>query len=129
MSSDWHAGNAAEDSADYRGWLVGHFVEPSRGGTRSTADLEVKWGIHPPGEQRAAWTEGEARSTLVILISGRFRVDLSAKAPGGPQPSWSISSVTLEQQGDYLTWGPGTDHSWQAEAASVVVTVRWPSIP
>jgi hypothetical protein len=26
-------------------------------------------------------------------------------------------------------WGAGTDHSWRAEEDSVVITVRWPSVP
>lgn len=117
MSDNWSSGNAADDSADYRGWLVGHFIDPSHGAVRKTTNLEVKWGIHPAGQQRPEWTEGEDRSTLVILVSGKFRVDLSVK------------SVTLERQGDYLTWGPGIEHSWQAEDDSVVITVRWPSIP
>jgi hypothetical protein len=26
-------------------------------------------------------------------------------------------------------WGPCVDHSWYAEGESVVLTVRWPSIP
>jgi quercetin dioxygenase-like cupin family protein len=117
MSDNWHTGNAADESSDYRGWLVGHFIDPSHGTVRKTNNLEVKWGIHPAGQQRAEWTTGEDRSTLVILVSGKFRVDLS------------VSSVTLAQQGDYLTWGPGIEHSWQAENDSVVITVRWPSIP
>lgn len=128
MSDNWHAGNAAEDSADYRGWLIGHFVDASSGALRKTDDLEVKWGVHPAGEKRAAWTEHEERSTLVILISGKFRLDLSATSAGDPQPGWSMTSVTLERQGDYLAWGPGTEHSWRAEEDSVVITVRWPSI-
>ena len=41
MSDNWHAGNAAEDSADYRGWLIGHFIDPSHGTMRKTDDLEV----------------------------------------------------------------------------------------
>jgi quercetin dioxygenase-like cupin family protein len=36
-------------------------------------------------------------------------------------------SVTLQRQGDYVVWGKGTDHSWQAEDDSTVITVRWPS--
>ena len=117
MSDNWHSGNAADESSDYRGWLVGHFIDPKSGPVRQTTNLEVKWGIHPAGEKRHAWTEGEERSTLVILVSGTFRVDLAT------------GSVTLARQGDYLTWGPGIEHSWQAEADSVVITVRWPSIP
>ncbi len=37
--------------------------------------------------------------------------------------------VTLARQGDYAVWGPGIDHSWEALADSVVITVRWPSVP
>lgn len=82
MSDNWNAGNAAEDSADYRGWLIGHFIDASHGPMRMTTDLEVKWGIHPAGDKRPAWTEDEERSTLVILVSGKFRVDLSTKKLG-----------------------------------------------
>ena len=114
MGENWHNGNAEEDGRDTQGWLLGHFIDPALG-VRSSRDVEVKWGIHPAGQKRPEWTEGEDRSTLVIVVSGRFRVDLS----GG--------SVTLSRQGDYVTWGPGIDHSWQAEDDSTVITVRWPS--
>jgi quercetin dioxygenase-like cupin family protein len=52
---------------------------------------------------------------MLLLVSGRFRLDLT------------IGTTTLERQGDYVVWGPGIDHSWQAEQDSVVITVRWPS--
>ncbi len=117
INDDWYTGNAADESEQYRGWLVGHFIDPANGAVRKTDALEVKWGIHPAGQKRPEWTEGEDRSTLVIMVSGRFRVDLSS------------DSVTLTRQGDYVTWGPGIDHSWQAESDSVVITVRWPSAP
>lgn len=97
--------------------MVGHFVDPANGAVRKSRALEVKWGIHPAGQKRPEWTEGEDRSTLVIMISGRFRVDLS------------VGAVTLTRQGDYVTWGPGIEHSWQAEEDSVVITIRWPSVP
>lgn len=79
--------------------------------------LEVKWGIHPAGQQRHTWSTDEQRTTLLLLVNGRFRLDLS------------VGSVTLERQGDYAVWGPGIDHSWQAEQDSIVVSVRWPSLP
>jgi quercetin dioxygenase-like cupin family protein len=113
----WHTGNAADEAGQYRGWMVGHFIDPENGVVRKTRALEVKWGIHPAGQKRPEWTEGEDRSTLVIMVSGRFRVDLSA------------GTTTLIRQGDYVTWGPGIEHSWQAEEDSVVITVRWPSVP
>lgn len=114
MSENWHSGNAAEDSRETRGWIIGHFIDPPQG-VRSTTDVEVKWGIHPAGERRHEWTADDQRTTLVLLVEGNFRVDLTE------------TTITLEKQGDYAAWGPGIDHSWEAISESVVVTVRWPS--
>jgi hypothetical protein len=82
---------------------------------RSSKDVEVKWGIHPAGEKRAQWTADDQRTTLVLLVHGNFRIDLTE------------TSVTLGKQGNYLLWGSGIDHSWEALSDSVVLTVRWPS--
>ena len=60
-------------------------------------------------------TTDDQRTTLVLLVQGKFRIDLTE------------TSVTLEKQGDYAVWGPGIDHSWEAITESVVLTVRWPS--
>jgi quercetin dioxygenase-like cupin family protein len=91
------------------------FVEP-KGSVRATPAIEVKWGIHPAGQRRDSWYTQEQRTTMLLLVSGRFRLEMS------------VGSVILERQGDYVVWGPGIDHSWHAEDDSVVVTVRWPSI-
>lgn len=115
MAHDWYTGNANDDAPQHRGWLLGHFIQPPTD-VRATTDLEVKWGIHPAGEQRHEWVSDDARTTLVILISGRFQVQLST------------GTANLVTQGDYVMWGPGIDHIWQAEEDSVVLTVRWPSI-
>ncbi len=116
MRENWHSGNAAEDGRETRGWILGHFIGPPEG-VRSNRDVEVKWGIHPAGEKRREWTADDQRTTLVLLIEGNFRVDLTG------------ASITLEKQGDYAVWGPGTGHSWEAISDAVVVTVRWPSSP
>lgn len=118
MTKEWHTGNATEDGSKHRGWIVGHFIDPNENPQRFTKNLEVKWGIHPTGDTRTEWTTGEQRTTLLMLVQGRFRLDLSTG-----------DSVTLQRQGDYVTWGPGVEHRWQAEEESVVVTVRWPSTP
>lgn len=110
----WVTGNAYDDSADTRGWLVGHFISPSHG-IRTTRHVEVKWAHHLAGEKRPEWTSGDQHTTLVILVSGQLRVDVT----GG--------SSNLRGQGEYIMWEPGIDHSWEALADSVVVTVRWPS--
>jgi hypothetical protein len=51
-----------------------------------------------------------------LLISGRFRIDLPDR------------SVVLAEQGDYIVFH-GLNHTWIAEQASVVVSIRWPSLP
>jgi hypothetical protein len=110
-----YVGHAAKDAALDRGWLLGHFKEADD--PRHSEAVEIKWGVHPRGDQRAQWVVGEQRTALLVLISGRFRLDF----PSG--------SVVLEEQGDYVVWGRGVDHSWFAEEESVVLTVRWPSVP
>jgi quercetin dioxygenase-like cupin family protein len=79
-------------------------------------DVEIKWGTHRAGEERTGWQTDEYRTTVLLLISGRFRVNLS------------VDSYLLKDEGDYAMWGPGIDHSWKAEQDSVVVTIRWPSL-
>ncbi len=111
----WAAGNANDDVADTRGWLVGYFIDPSHG-LRATEHLEVKWAYHSTGDRRPEWTADDQRTTLVVLIFGEFRVNLME------------GSKTMERRGDYMIWGPGNDHSWEALSDSLVVTVRWPSI-
>jgi hypothetical protein len=109
-----YVGNAVTDGAGDDGWLLGHF-KPG-GDVRHSDDVEIKWGTHAAGEERARWVSGERRTALLVLISGRFRVELPGR------------SVLLAEHGDYVVWGEGVDHSWRAEEESVVMTVRWPSV-
>ncbi|MFB7932089.1 MULTISPECIES: signal peptidase I [Streptomyces] len=115
MDDSVYVGNAGVDAALDRGWLLGHFK--GGGDPRRSEAVEVKWGVHPKGDERAEWVRGEERTALLVLISGRFRVELPGRG------------VVLERQGDYVVWGRGVDHSWVAEEESVVLTVRWPSVP
>lgn len=110
-----YEGNAFEDSMADNGWLLGHF-KPI-GDARHSPDVEIKWSRHPRGDRRTAWVTGEQRTALLVLISGRFRMEFPGR------------SALLASQGDYVVWGPGVDHSWHADEESVVLTVRWPSVP
>ena len=114
MADNVYAGNASADAAAARGWLLGHFQPP--GDARHSTDVEVKWAIHPAGDRRPEWVTGEQRSTMLVLISGRYRVELPDR------------SVLLERPGDYVVFHR-VSHSWYAEQASVVLAVRWPSVP
>jgi hypothetical protein len=116
MGEPWHFGNAKVDGKDRRGWFIGYFLGESDG-VRATDAIEVKWGSHPAGEGRPEWSTDEHHASLLLLISGRFRQD------------FADGSLILKEQGDYVIWGPGISHSWQAEEDSVVITVRWPSVP
>lgn len=114
MPGNVYVGSAAADAPANRGWLLGHFM-PS-GDVRNSSEVEIKWGVHPVGDQRAAWVAGETRTALIVLVSGCFRVDFPDR------------SVVLRDQGDYVVFD-GVDHSWYAEEESVVLGVRWPSVP
>ncbi|MFG2596458.1 signal peptidase I [Streptomyces sp. NPDC048462] len=115
MNDSVYVGRAGEDAALDRGWLLGHFKDAAD--PRHSEAVEVKWGVHPPGDECKQWVRGEERTALLVLISGRFHVQLPGR------------TVLLEEQGDYVVWGHGVDHSWFAEEESVVLTVRWPSVP
>lgn len=115
MDDSVYVGNATADGAGNGGWLLGHFMPT--GDVRHSTDVEVKWGVHAAGETRARWATGERRTALLVLVSGAFRVELPDR------------TVRLREPGDYVLWGRGVDHSWYAERESVLVTVRWPSVP
>ncbi|MUL43179.1 signal peptidase I [Streptomonospora sp. PA3] len=115
MEEGVYVGNAGKDAALDSGWILGHFKDGAD--PRHSEAVEVKWGVHPRGDRRAQWVTGEERTALLVLISGRFHVEFPGRV------------VVLEQQGDYVVWGRGTEHSWVAEEESVVMTVRWPSVP
>lgn len=106
-------GNAVQDGADRRGWLVGHFIPE---GIRHSGEVEIKWAHHEAGEERESWQESEHRTTIVLLIRGKFEI------------KFQTDSRMLELEGDYAMWGAGIGHSWRAHEDSDVLTVRWPSI-
>ncbi len=78
MEDGVYVGNAGKDAALDRGWLLGHFKE--EGSPLHSDAVEVKWGVHPRGEQRAQWVKGEVRAALLVLISGRFRMEFPGEA-------------------------------------------------
>jgi hypothetical protein len=114
MADNIYVGSASADAPANRGWLLGHFMPD--GDIKHSNEVEVKWGVHPPGDRRAEWVTGETRTALILLVSGRFRIEFPHR------------SVLLAEQGDYVVF-ERVEHSWYAEEASVIVGIRWPSIP
>lgn len=107
----------AEDFAHgpTRGWFIGGFLDPTTAGLRFTDDLEVKWSVHPEGDERPGIAPGADTATLTILISGAFEQIF----PDDQR------THRLERPGDFALFGPGVPHTWRALADSVMLTVRW----
>ncbi|MFI5614735.1 hypothetical protein [Amycolatopsis sp. NPDC051903] len=109
-------GNAAFDGADTRGWLIGHFAPLHSG--RHADEVEIKWAHHPAGAARDAWSPpADVRTLTVLVAGGPFRVDVAEDV------------VELRQLGDYVLFGPGLPHRWEALDAATMLTVRWPAVP
>jgi hypothetical protein len=105
------------DGIANNGWFVGHFV---KGGSRRTADVEVKWARHSPGPAGKGWSNCKTATTLSVLISGRFKMEFR-NAP--------VASVELDVPGSYVIFGPKIEHQSTALEDSLFLTVRWPSSP
>jgi len=113
------AGNVSDACQPYRGWLLGHFVDPKS--PLHTRDLEIKWGKHKEGESRGPREEDEhdPRTTLGLLISGKWLLRFPTQG----------KEFVLENEGDYLLWQPNTPHRALALEDSFVLPIRWPSAP
>ena len=112
-------GNAKSDR-DTRGWLIGVF----RDNELHNEDVEIKWGIHIPGDERSydQRTAQKTATTLAILVSGDMSI-MTQDASGKP------IEALLQTQGDYVVWGPSIMHWYTVRKDTVVVIVRWPSVP
>jgi hypothetical protein len=114
-------GNAATDGKPRRGWYIGRFVDDDA--YRQSHEVEVKWGIHPPGESRTVASAESVARTMSVLIRGRFRLTFHRDS--------ETEEVLLTQEGDYALWLPGVAHTWIAEDPdeTIMLTIRWPSLP
>jgi mannose-6-phosphate isomerase-like protein (cupin superfamily) len=110
------AGNVAGASKDTRGWILGHFM-PGDDNPLRTSELELKWYTHAKGETRSEWAPANSVKTLNILVRGHFVLLFPDR------------EIALEKEGDFVLFGPGTPHSFRSEQESLVLTVRWPSLP
>jgi quercetin dioxygenase-like cupin family protein len=108
--SNIYSGNARDDGKDMRGWIIGSFIAE---GIRKQENFEVKWGMHQRSEARHNWITGEERTTVCILISGKFNLIFREQ------------EVILAEAGDYAMWGERVDHRWKALEDSTVLTLRW----
>jgi hypothetical protein len=124
-------GNAADAGAASRGWFVGDLATwaASRGEMldptatpRHSGHLQVKWLVHPPGDERPAWADPDECFSLSVLVDGEMRFDFR-DATGAER------SVRVTRRGDYVLWhGPTYAHSWRTDDGCTLFTVRWPAL-
>lgn len=108
-------GNFNDKLTSHRGWVVGHFMEEDS--PFNTKNVEIKWGKHKSGEYKEFVAKNEKAKTLTILIRGKFTLIFGNK------------KIILHKEGDYCFWESGVSHSWVADEDSLVLTIRWPSLP
>jgi len=109
-------GNAYLDGNGTKGWFVGHFMP--QGSAQHAMGVETKWAVNPAGRTNGGGFATNAVATsMAVLISGMQRIEFEG------------FDVLLENQGDYVIWGPGVKHSWTAFENTVIMCIRWPSHP
>jgi len=108
-------GNAALEGKERGGWFAGHFVNAEN--LLKTDRIEVKWAELTIGTHDKNATFNIKSDTLCILVSGRFLIDFGKQ------------KVLLKRRGDYVFWIPEVAHTWSAVADTVILTIRWPSLP
>ncbi len=108
-------GNTKEAGADHRGWFVGNFMKPI---PLRTESVEIKWSEHK--EYNKKETPGESgASTLVVLMRGKEIIKFPATG----------QEVVLEKEGDFLLFRPNMPHNSEFFPNTLVMVIRWPSIP
>lgn len=116
MSNEFLTGNFNESAVEHKGWIIGHFMEVNS--PFCNQDFEIKWGKHKKGEVKGAIIQTNADS-LAVLVYGKHLIKF---------PSLG-KEVILEKEGDYLFFPKGVDHTWETLEDTLMLTIRWPSIP
>jgi hypothetical protein len=111
-----YSGNAKLAGQQTRGWILGHFM-PGEDHPLRTRDVELKWCTHAAGETRPEWSPPAEVRTLNVLLHGRLVLVFPEE------------EIVLASEGDFVIFGPGIAHSYRSEQESLVLTVRWPSLP
>lgn len=116
MNHKIQSGKVTDLTKDYRGWLMGSFVEDSS--PMHTDDFEVKWVERKKGESKeSAKSHPVPIRTLGVLISGAIKYELLE----------SGETITLNNSGEYIFYEPFEEHRVTALEDSVLIVIRWKS--
>lgn len=108
-------GNAVAEGKDRRGWFIGSFIDPKQE-LKSNSEVEIKWGVHPKGEERSSKASEDDFLTVSLLIKGKFLIKFEDR------------EELLQHEGDYIIWKPNTFHSTVTLEDAVIITIRLPSL-
>lgn len=101
-------------SACERGWFVGHFNDNPE---LNTTDLEAQIVKLKKGDKKDGSSYNKQGKTLGMLIYGAFELDFDGE------------KVRLDKEGDFVIFQPMVNHTWEALEDSMIVSIRWPSLP
>lgn len=117
MGSVIEFGNLEKKVESHNGWVIGYFIEKTS--PLHSEDIEVKYHIAKKGEENESKSVASRSRSLTILVRGKFRIHF---------PKQGLTYV-LEKEGDFIFWDPFIEHGWDVLEDSVLITVRWSSIP
>lgn len=106
-----------KDNSDRHGWLIGNFIEEDS--LFHNDDFEVRWANHKKGEKKDPPAMNNTAKTISILIKGKMLL----KFP------FEKKEIILSKPGDYASWKEKVYHGSEMLEDSIVLTIRWPSIP
>lgn len=110
-------GNLNQNDPKRRGWFAGNFMD--EGSPFKTDAFELQWRKLKAGEEKTALGTQKVAKTIGILVYGKFEFsfpDVNKK-------------ITIEKEGDFVYYDAGVTHSWKVLEDTLLVSIRWPSIP
>lgn len=110
-------GNAQQDSAVNRGWLIADKQE----GLLYAARAQVKYGVHEAGERRTreqATADGE-RESIMFTIKGRVKFGFLPSAAHPHEHEVEIGP------GGFIRWSTDVLHYWEILEDGLFITFRW----
>ena len=128
-------GNVGRLNTSGSGWFIGfgpwiHDEQDACPSLRYMAEdrlaraVQMKWMVHPAGDDRGGGKPPSVGRTLSILVSqtGGFCLEF---APTAAFDAEGVISHRLCSHGDYVLWGADLHHRWFVDSDSTILTVRW----
>jgi len=103
-----------------RGWIFGNFKENPLPFPWNYKDFEIKWADLKKGENSGG-VKNDTIDTVTITVLVKGGPHKTTLYPG---ESNEVAYV-LEKEGDFVFWGPGVPHSWEALEKNTTISFRY----